>query len=234
MTLDDHWYSTIFGTYVWSGAALSSLALLTIVAIGLRRGPLEGRLPVDRLHDLGKWVFAFAVFWAYIGFSQYFLIWYANIPEETVWLIHRWTGEDGAAKWWIISVLVPVCLFIVPFAALMSANAKRSAAFLLPVCAIVLLGHYLNCYWLVMPAAYTSGPKWSLLWMDLATLALIVGVGGWSWTRAMMQSAAYPIRDPRLPEALAQPHGQHDHSLMGNDTNGQTAQPKGWGISGDG
>ena len=209
MSLDYHWYSTIFGVYVWSGAAVSSLALLTVVTLGLRRGPLQGRVPLDRLHDLGKWVFAFAVFWAYIAFSQYFLIWYANLPEETVWMMHRWSGADGTGHWWMLSVLLPVCLFVMPFVVLMSASTKQRGAALGPICSIVLLGHYLDCYWLVMPAAEERGPQWNLLWVDLATLALVVGVVGWFWWRAMTQAAWYPIRDPRLPEALGdgQEHG---------------------------
>jgi hypothetical protein len=209
MTLDYHWYSTMFGTYVWSGAAVSGLALLSIVVIWLGQGPLRGKVPVDRRHDLGKWVFAFAVFWAYIAFSQYFLIWYGNIPEETVWMIGRWTGQDGTSRWWTVSILVPICLFIIPFVALMSANTKRRPEVLVGVCAVVLVGHYLDCYWLVMPAAYESGPKLSLIWIDLGALALIGGICGWSWARAMTRNAYYPIRDPRLAEALAdhRPHG---------------------------
>jgi hypothetical protein len=212
MSLDHHWYSTIFGTYVWSGAAVSSLALLSIIVVWLRRGPLRDRLPEDRLHDLGKWVFAFSVFWAYIAFSQYFLIWYANIPEETVWMMHRWTGTDGTASWWTITLLVPICLFVLPFAVLMSANTKRRPIVLVPVCVVVLLGHYLDCYWLVMPTAHEHGPRWGLIWIDVATLAFLVGVLGWFWLRAAEQHAWYPLRDPRLGEALEVSHGLGDES----------------------
>ena len=223
MSLDYHWFSTIFGVYVWSGATVSSLALLGAVVVWLRRGPLHNQVTNKCVHDLGKWVFAFSVFWAYIAFSQYFLMWYANIPEETAWMIRRWTGESGASTWWVVSTLMPIALFVVPFALLMSAHTKRRAAVFVPVCGIVLLGHYFDCYWLVMPTLYTEGPAWGLIWIDLGTLALVAGASGWFVLRAMGQAALYPVKDPRLAEALVDDH-QHDHD-DGEDS--AASQPNG-------
>ena len=94
MSLDAHWYSTIFGAYYFAGSALSALAVVTLIAIYLRsKQVLVRQITPEHYHDLAKLLFAFTVFWAYMAFSQYFLIWYANIPEETIWFQHRWAGS---------------------------------------------------------------------------------------------------------------------------------------------
>ncbi|MCX6633699.1 MAG: hypothetical protein NT090_01175, partial [Acidobacteria bacterium] len=93
MSLDPHWYSTIFGVYVFAGGALAFIAALTLILLAFRHtGVLATAVNVEHYHDLGKWMFALTVFWAYIAFSQYLLIWYANIPEETIWFQHRLEG----------------------------------------------------------------------------------------------------------------------------------------------
>ena len=122
MSLDPHWYSNIFGVYFWSGSILGSLAAVTLLALGARRfGGLSDVITVEHLHDLGKLLFGFTVFWAYIAFSQYFLIWYAAIPEETTWYALRMQGE-----WRLVSALLLLCHFVVPFVALLPRATKRS------------------------------------------------------------------------------------------------------------
>ncbi len=97
MSLDPHWYSTIYGVYVFAGSAVSSLAALSLLTLALeRKGVLEGILTVEHRHDIGKLLFGFTVFWAYIGFSQYLIIWYGNIPEETVYFRERW---EARGRW---------------------------------------------------------------------------------------------------------------------------------------
>jgi hypothetical protein len=142
-----HWFSTIFGVYVFAGAfgvALASIILMAIAVTG--QGWLRGVVTSEHLHDLGKLMFAFVAFWAYIAFSQYFLIWYANIPEETVWYLHRWHGE-----WRAITLLVAIGHFPVPFFFLLARTIKRKGATLAVGALWMGFIHYIDLYWLLCP-----------------------------------------------------------------------------------
>lgn len=204
MSLDHHWFSTIFGVYLFAGSATAALALLTLITLVMMNGRLLGRVPENVVHDLGKWIFAFSVFWGYIAFSQYFLIWYANIPEETVFFIQRWRGD-----WWIVSLLVPAGQFVLPFVLIMSANVKKSPFMLTLVSLIVLGSHYADMVWLTGPAHRPDGPAWGSLWMDASALLLIGGACALLVNKCLASAAAYPLHDPRLDEAL---NGGHGHS----------------------
>jgi hypothetical protein len=198
MTLDYAWFSTMFGVYVFAHGALASLALLSLIAWALRSGPWRDKITDDRIHDLGKLVFVFSVFWGYIAFSQWFLIWYANIPEETGWMIQRWEGG-----WRILTVVLVAGTFGVPFVVLLPAATKKRKDTLCGACFVVLAAHYLGMYWLVMPAM-TGGPvSGGLIWIDACTLLFVMGVCATVVGRAMARQAIYPLRDPRLHEALA-------------------------------
>jgi hypothetical protein len=196
MSLDPHWYSTIFGVYYFAGCVVGCFALLVVLAAAMRRaGLLSTALTVEHFHDLGKLLFAFTVFWAYIAFSQYFLIWYGNIPEETVFYLHRAEGS-----WRTVSVLLGAGHFGAPFLFLMPRTIKRRTG-LLVLGAVWMLGmHFVDLHWLVMPALHPHGLHPSLL--DLSTLVAIGGlfaaVVGWR----MRAHALLPIRDPRLDESL--------------------------------
>ena len=122
MSLDPHWYSTMFGVYYFAGAWWGSSPSWPCVFVGLNASGCLAKnvVTLEHFHDMGKLLFAFTVFWAYIAFSQYFLIWYANIPEETVWFLHRQEGS-----WMTISVLLLAGHFLVPFFFLMSRHIKR-------------------------------------------------------------------------------------------------------------
>lgn len=205
MTLEHAWFSTIFGVYIFAGAAVSALAALTLVMMRLVKGPLQGKVAGSQMHDLGKLVFAFAVFWGYIAFSQYFLIWYANIPEETEWMMHRWVGP-----WPAVTVALAVGMFAIPFVVLMSANAKRHSPTLATVCVILLATHYLDLYWLAMPVIQKDAIAWHYVWIDASCLLLVVGACGLAVQRAMSRAAIHPLRDPRLAEALEAAHGHDD------------------------
>jgi len=196
MTLDHHWFSTIFGVYCWSHGVLAAHAVLAILARRLRRGPLRSRIPGSCVHDLGKWTFTFAVFWVYIAFSQWFLIWYSNLPEETHWMIVRTTDS-----WQAVAVAFVIALFVVPFARLLSASAKRSPL-LGKVAVVVLVGHWLGFAWIVLPAASPRGVAWSRVWIDFSALLLVSGLLGVVVRRAFLKHPLYPVHDPRLPEAV--------------------------------
>ncbi|MCG8375964.1 MAG: hypothetical protein MI702_05740, partial [Chlorobiales bacterium] len=172
MSLEYAWYSTIFGVYVFAGGIVAGHALLAIVA-RLPVAELKARVTEDTRHDLGKWIFAFAVFWMYITFSQFMLIYYANIPEETEWMTNRWQGS-----WRIIVSLVVICMFLFPFTVLMSATTKKLSRVLLTVCGVVLFGHFLEMIVLVMPVMHPEGYAVSYVWMDISALVLVLGLTG--------------------------------------------------------
>ena len=192
MSLDAHWYSTIFGVYVFSGSFLSLLALLTIIVIYFKnKNILVNDITEEHYHDLGKLMFAFTIFWGYMAFSQYFLIWYGNIPEETVWFLHRWEGS-----WKTVSLLLVFGHFVLPFFFLFPQGTKRNPKALITVSAWILLMHAVDLYWLVLPSLHHHGVHFS--WMDLTT---IIGVGGlflWCFWRRTAARPLLPVGDPNL------------------------------------
>ena len=197
MTLEPHWYSTIFGVYYFAGSLVCVFAFLSLVVIGLRRsGCLEGFVTVEHMHDLGKLLYAFVVFWAYIGFSQFFLIWYANIPEETVWYLARLTGN-----WKALTLFLAVGHFIVPFFFLMSRHAKRKNLTLGLGALWMLFMHLVDMYWLVMPTFQKDG--YSLTLLDLTTLLAVGGLFLAAFGFFLTRAKLVPAKDPRLIESIS-------------------------------
>lgn len=195
MSISPHWFSTMFGVYYFAGAFQAGLALLILVALALKKaGKLEGIVTVEHMHDLGKFLFAFTVFYAYIAFCQYFLIWYANIPEETFWYLERWEGG-----WKGTALAMIFATFVLPFLILLAREPKRRAGTLMAASVIVILGRAIEMYWLVMPSLKV-GPT-----MPWSTLAAMVGIGGlflgtiaWRLGKAPL----IPIGDPHLRSSL--------------------------------
>lgn len=196
MSLAPQWFSTIFGVYYFSGALVGSLAVLILVGLGLQAAGRIGReITIEHYHDLGKLLFAFVVFWGYIAFSQYMLIWYANIPEETVWYLARQTGP-----WVWVSLALLFGHLLIPFFGLLSRHVKRSR-WLLAFWAVWLAAfHWLDMYYLVMPSLKSES-------LPLAPIdfLLLVGMGGFyvaGAVRVAGQRSLVPVHDPRLGEAL--------------------------------
>ena len=153
MSLDPHWASTMYGVYVWAGSLVSSLAALILLTLALRGSGWLGRtVTTEHLHDLGKLLFGFVVFWTYIAFCQYFLIWCANFPEETRWYITRRSGSWNTLSW-------ALCFghFTVPFFLLLFRSIRRDPFWLGFLAAWILVFHYLDLYWLIMPELYPEG-----------------------------------------------------------------------------
>ncbi len=202
MSLDPVWYSTIFGVYFFSGGVVGFLATLIVVASVLARSGVLGKaITVEHLHDLGKLLFAFVFFWGYIAFSQYMLIWYANLPETTFWLAERGlsTAEGGANGWSIVIVALLFGHFLLPFVGLMSRHVKRSRAALTAWAVWLLVFHWIDLWWLVFPELGAT-PRFGLL--EITTL---VGVGALftaACARLVAGTRLVPVRDPRLGESL--------------------------------
>ncbi|MCA9310114.1 MAG: hypothetical protein KDA21_02850 [Phycisphaerales bacterium] len=198
MALDYHWFSTMLGVYFFAGNMLSMWALTALIFVSLRSvGRLSGVYTNEHLHDHGKLMFAFVVFWAYITFSQYFLIWYANIPEETTFFIIR--KADGTL-WQTLSWVIPIGHFIAPFVILMARPAKRSFK-LIAVMAIFLIGmHIIDLYWMVRPQAGLELPAFT--WLDVVGIAGPVLFFAGALVRKIGSGPLVGIHDPRLEEAL--------------------------------
>jgi hypothetical protein len=196
MSLDPHWFSTIYGVYVFAGGLVGFLALLPIVLVGLQRvGLLRRAVTTEHYHDIGKLLFAFTVFWAYIAFSQYMLIWYANIPEETGWYLRR---QDGGWGWVGLALLFGH--FLVPFIVLLSRHVKRRPGLLAAAGGWMLLMHAIDLFWLIKPEGHPSGFAVSLL--DLLLLVAFSGMLVAAAAFRMRGRSLVPERDPRLDESL--------------------------------
>jgi len=197
MSLEPHWYSTIYGVYYFSGAAVGSIAVIILLAVGLQSsGRLTNLITTEHYHDLGKLLFAFVVFWGYIAFSQYMLIWYANIPEETVWYQPRNTGA-----WGTVSVVLLFGHLLIPFLGLMSRQIKRRKYLLAFWAVWLLVAHWIDIYWLVMP---TYAPQ--QVPFGAVDLGCLVGLGCVFFAAIVWSGrggALVAVRDPRLPECLS-------------------------------
>ncbi|MBI1788829.1 MAG: hypothetical protein HYR60_14920, partial [Acidobacteria bacterium] len=196
MSLEPEWYSTIFGIYNFAGLVLSGLAVINIVAVGLeRRGVLRGFLTAEHLHDLGKLLFAFSTFWMYIWFSQYMLIWYANIPEESAYFVKRLQGF-----WEPLFILNVLLNWVVPFVVLLHVPAKRSPGMLLKISWVILVGRWVDLYLMVMPPFAGKNPVFGV-W-EVGTMLGAAGVFFLTVIRALSEAPVVPLRDPYLAESL--------------------------------
>lgn len=197
MSLNPLWFSTIFGVYFFAGSFVSVLALLIVVTDRARGKNLYGDyVSPDHIHNLGKLMLAFTCFWAYIGFSQFLLIWIAGLPEEVPFFITRMHGE-----WAAVSVFLIFGHFFIPFFLLLSRARKRNSGRLALVAFWILLVHSVDIYWLIMPSLNPDGLvlHWSLL-------TAFVGVGGLSIAFAIWRLRGHfsmPVRDPYLADSIA-------------------------------
>lgn len=195
MSLQPHWFSTVFGIYCFAGLFQSTMAsIILMILYCQRKGLLTGYVDDNHLHDLGKFMFAFTVFWAYIAYSQYMLIWYANLPEETIFYIPRVSGD-----WVWISLFLLLFKFVVPFFALLPRWAKRTPAHLAAVSILILVVQYVDLYWLIYPNLSTE------VKLGLPEIAVWAGFGGlflFVVTRFLSKHPIVPVRDPRMHESL--------------------------------
>jgi hypothetical protein len=204
MSLLPNWYSTIFGVQLFSTTMVAILSVLVLVSYAMRASGVSGNaITTEHFHDLGKLLFGFNVFWAYISFSQFFLIWYASIPEETVFFHLRWSN----GPWKIVSLAILVLHFVVPFALLLSRNTKRYGGqkVLAFAAGLLLTMHVVEMYWEVLPnyaAQRGIGPQTAEAlaphWMDLACLLGVGGVYLAAVFYRMSQHPVVPVGDPRF------------------------------------
>jgi hypothetical protein len=196
MSLSPKWYSTIFGLYILSGGALTFMSIVTLICLGFRRaGILKKSITPEHYHDLGKWLFALTAFYTYMAFSQYLLIWYANLPEETIWYRNRMVGS-----WLPLSLAMPFLRFLIPFFVLLCRPAKRSLKVIAGIAIYSILVEYIELYWIVMPTYFKTGPQIS--WMDFATLAATLSVCALVFWSRFRKNKMAPVGDLRFEQSL--------------------------------
>jgi hypothetical protein len=194
--LEYRWFSTMFGVYIFAGAAGSSMSLLVLVISALRNaGYLKNVVTIEHYHIMGKWMLAFSIFWAYIGFGQYMLIWYANIPEETQFFITR-----NTESWWALSTLLVVGRFFICFPILLMQSIKKEPRNLCMVAGWIVCMQMLDMYIIVLPALHGTGVHLSI-W-DLLSLIAIGATLGFVYLQLVPRTSLFPVRDPRLIESL--------------------------------
>jgi hypothetical protein len=197
LSLDPRYYSTIFGVYWFAGSFMATFAVVIIAATLTRSDPAGfGRLMnADHFHALGKFLLAFVAFWAYMAYSQYMLIWIANIPEEVPWYMVRTRGS-----WrWVFAFLV-LFKFLIPFFVLLSRDLKRDPRALSVVAGWLLFVQWVDMYWVIMPQLSPQGISPS--WTDLTALAGVGGVAVAYTVWRMRGAAAVPLKDPYLEASL--------------------------------
>jgi hypothetical protein len=194
--LDYHWFSTMWGVYIFAGAAGSSMALLVLVITGLRRaGYLKDTVTTEHYHIMGKWMLAFTVFWAYIGFSQYMLIWYANMPEETEYFIRR-----NTESWNALSLFLVIGRFFIPFAILLVRSPKKKPLQLCLISGWIVFMQLVDIYIVILPALHGAGVLVSI-W-DFMPLIGMGATLAFAFLWIARRSSLFPNRDPRLLESL--------------------------------
>jgi len=197
MSLDPHWFSTIFGVYYFAVSVVTFFAVMPKILVSLQwKGVLGRAVTVEHFHDLGKLLFAFNVFWAYIAFSQYMLIWYGNIPEETQWYLKRQTGD-----WAWVSLALLVFHFIIPFLVLVSRAVKRRPRLLAFTGSYMVVMCWLDLYWLVIPEFSPGSVRFGLI--DVFCFLGVAGVYTLALTFRLKRHSLIAEGDPRLQESMA-------------------------------
>ena len=200
MGVDPTWATTMFGVYAFAGTMLSTLALVTGTARTLHGyGYMEGVINDEHYHDLGKLMFGFTVFWAYIAYSMFMLIWYANLPEETVWYRKHWENGWSTLTWTLI-----LLHFLVPFFGLMARNAKRHPVILKAIAYLLVVMHWVDLFWLVTPLVREH---MAFTWYDFAAVLGTAGLFFGVAARTFGKAALVPIKDPYLADSMGYDNG---------------------------
>jgi hypothetical protein len=208
-SLEYHWFSTMYGVWFFANCARGALCVGVIIMVWLwNRGDYKGVLNTNHFHSIGMLMLAFTVFWAYVTFSQYFLIWNANVPEETFWYNLRELNHDGSTnQWWWVGLVILFGHFVLPFCALLSYRYKVTKHIIRRIAYWMLAIILVDMCYNIMPALKDShGDALPMLSLNLVwVLTSVVGVGGicvWSYLRSFPTQKLIPIRDPRIGESL--------------------------------
>lgn len=193
MSIEPHWFSTIYGMLVIGGQVVSAMAFaIPVVALLSTAGaPLAGAVKRDHLHDLGKLLFAFVMVWTYFHLSQFLIIWSANLPEEIPWYLKRTRGG-----WQHVAMAIVLLHFLLPFALLLSRDVKRNPRMLASIAAVIIAARLLDLFWMVTPA-FSPG-HFAVHWMDLLAPVGVGGVWYWIFVRQLRGRSLLAVHDPSL------------------------------------
>lgn len=194
MSLEPKWFSTIFGVYVFVGFIQTAVAVCIISLFLLKRAGYLSAVRVDHVHDLSKYMFGWTVFWAYIGFSQFMLIWYANLPEETFYYNNRFVGS-----WVYVGPALLLVKFALPFLLLLPRAAKRNLNYVTVIACLIVFSEWLDLNWMIMPSFSPSG--FIVGWQDLGLFLGFAGLFSFCVRRFWAKNNMVPTQDPFLPES---------------------------------
>jgi len=201
-SLSHVWFSTMYGVYYFAGSVWVTLATVYVITLWLEQeGSLRGKLHENQYYFIGSLFFAFTVFYAYIAFSQYFIIWNANIPEETFWYLLRDKGS-----WRTVGLVMIFGHFFLPFLALLRIDAKHHFPLMLGLYAWAWIMHFVDMAYNILPVHYPDGFPLQWVWLHVGCLAFMAGLLMKVFVRDLQSCAPYPVRDPRLSEALGHRH----------------------------
>ncbi|MEX0845689.1 MAG: hypothetical protein WD022_10420 [Balneolaceae bacterium] len=197
MSLDPHWFSTMFGVYFFSISFQAFWPVMILLVFFMQsKGILKNTIKQVHIYDLGAWFFAFTIFYAYIAFSQFLLIYYANIPEETLWYFHRLEGS-----WKFIAYGLLIFRFAIPFLVLLNRQAKKNRKVLVFTSVMVLIIHFAEIYWIAMPVLFEHGIHIS--WMDITTFLGLGGIFFGLFFFRLKKHNMIPVNDPKLDDCLS-------------------------------
>ena len=194
MSVDAHWYSTLFGWYAFAGYFVSGIAVMLIIVLHLKRNGYLPNVNMSHIQDLGKFLFAFSIFWAYLYFSQFLLIWYANMPEEIIYFMERY--DTSYRPWVLFMVFINLAL---PLLILMTRDSKRNATWLTVVALIVIFGHYMDTFQMIMPGAVADNWGWSI--PEIGSLLFFGGLFTFITFNALTKSVVEPPKGTFLEES---------------------------------
>ncbi len=195
MSLEAHWFSTMFGWYNFAAMWVSGLCVITLIVILLKKGGHLTWINENHLHDLGKFIFAFSIFWTYVWFSQFLLIYYANMPEETVYFYKRW--EPEYLPWFGVNIIIN---FVAPILILMSRGTKRQTNTLMFVCIMLLCGHWLDYYMMIMPGTVEAQRGFGII--EIGTAIGFAGLFAFLTLNQLSKRSMVPTNHPFLEESL--------------------------------
>ena len=193
MSIDAHWFSTLFGWYVFSGIWLSGMIMVQMITLYLRKNGYLPFVKKSHIHDVGKWMFALSFLWSYLWFSQYMLIWYANIPEEVIYFTER------IANYKILFFGTFIVNFFFPMLFFMSADTKKSAGYLIVIGLLIFIGHWFDVFNMVMPG--TLFDQWELGLLELGMFMLFLGTFIYTVLKSISKSPLLQKNHPYLGES---------------------------------
>ena len=196
MSIDVHWFSTMFGWYAFASWWVAGLALTLFIVVMLKDKGYLSVVNVNHIHDLGKFVFAFTIFWTYVWFSQFLLIYYAHIPEETIYFLERWKDDHYAPVFYINLILN----FFFPFLVLMTRDAKRHSRILKVVCPALVFGHWLDFYLMVSPG--TVGDNGGFGFLEIGLILVYASAFLYVTFNALAKAPLFAMNHPMLKESL--------------------------------